>query len=62
MMPSLTVRGPAGASVKIVPGVVLNKDGTVSQQSSGGPVSLTYKLRGQGEETRQPRFFYHGSR
>ena len=61
-MPKLTVKGPAGASVRLTPGELLNGDGLVSQGSSGGPVSYTYTLKGEGTETWSPRFFYYGSR
>jgi hypothetical protein len=60
--PKLTVRGPAGASVRLIPGELLNTDGLVSQRSSGGPVSFSYTLRGHGSETWSPRFSYYGFR
>ncbi len=61
-MPLLTVTGPAGATVRLTPGEVLNPDGTVSQESSGGPVYFGYTLRGGGPETWSPRFSYYGCR
>jgi hypothetical protein len=60
--PKLTVRGPAGTSVRLIPGELLNTDGLVSQRSSGGPVSFSYTLRGHGSETWSPRFSYYGFR
>jgi alpha-L-rhamnosidase len=33
--PAISVRGSAGATVKLIPGELLNEDGTVSQRSSG---------------------------
>ncbi|MCY3018323.1 MAG: glycoside hydrolase family 78 protein, partial [Planctomycetota bacterium] len=61
-MPKLTVKGPAGASVRLTPGELLHGNGLVSQGSSGGPAYYTYTLKGEGTETWAPRFFYYGSR
>ena len=61
-MPKLTVKGPAGAAVRMTPGELLDANGLVSQNSSGGPVYYTYTLKGGGTETWSPRFFYYGSR
>jgi alpha-L-rhamnosidase len=64
IVPQVTVRGPAGSSVRITPGEMLGRDGKVSQQSiGGGPVWFTYTLRGgDADETWSPRFTYIGSR
>ena len=61
-MPKLTVKGPAGAAVRMTPGELLDSTGLVSQNSSGGPVYYTYTLKGAATETWSPRFFYYGSR
>jgi hypothetical protein len=61
-MPKLTVKGPAGASVRMTPGELLQGNGLVSQGSCGGPAYYTYTLKGEGTETWMPRFFYYGSR
>ena len=61
-MPKLLVKGPAGASVRLTPGELLDRGGLVSQASSGGPAYYTYTLNGKGRETWMPRFFYYGSR
>lgn len=61
-MPKLSVKGPAGASVRLTPGELLRTNGLVSQGSSGGPSYYTYTLKGAGTETWAPRFFYYGSR
>jgi len=61
-MPRLTVQGPAGASVRLTPGELLQDNGLVSQRSSGGPAYYTYTLKGAGTETWAPRFFYYGAR
>jgi hypothetical protein len=60
--PSISVTGPAGAIVKLVPGELLSKDGTVSQRSSGAPQWFSYTLRGSGIEHWHPRFSYYGFR
>ncbi len=60
--PVISVSGPAGAVVKLIPGELLNKDGTVSQRSSGQPQWFSYTLRGNGVETWRPRFSYYGFR
>ncbi len=60
--PQLTVRGPAGATVKLTPGELLEADGLVSQRSSGGPTSFSYTPKGEGVETWHPRFSYYGFR
>ena len=61
-MPKLTVKGAAGATIKMTPGELLNDNGLVSQDSSGGPSYYTYILKGGENETWSPRFFYYGSR
>lgn len=60
--PEIAVSGLAGATVKLIPGELLNADGTVSQQSSGGPQWFSYTLKGGGVERWHPRFSYYGFR
>ncbi|MHB8900163.1 MAG: family 78 glycoside hydrolase catalytic domain, partial [Thermoguttaceae bacterium] len=60
--PELVVSGPAGATVKLVPGELLDESGLVTQRSSGGPMWFSYTLKGHGEETWHPRFSYYGFR
>ena len=60
--PKLSVRGAAGATVRMIPGELLADNGLVSQRSSGGPVSFSYTLRGSGVEAWSPRFSYYGFR
>ncbi len=60
--PKITVHGPAGSEVRMIPGELLDSAGLVSQRSSGGPSYFTYTLRGNGEETWSPRFTYYGFR
>lgn len=60
--PKLTLSGPAGASVRLTPGELLDASGMVTQRSSGGPTFFTYTLRGVGREVWEPRFSYSGFR
>ncbi|MBL0160427.1 MAG: family 78 glycoside hydrolase catalytic domain [Bryobacterales bacterium] len=60
--PKLTVHGPAGAAVKMIPGELLTPEGLVTQRSSGGPTSFSYTLKGSGTEVWTPRFTYYGFR
>jgi len=60
--PEITVRGAKGSTVKMIPGDLLNADGTVSQRSSGSPVWFSYTLKGEGVETWHPRFTTYGQR
>ena len=60
--PSIAVSGPAGATIKLIPGELLNADGTVSQHSSGEPQWFSYTLKGGGTEEWRPRFSYYGFR
>lgn len=60
--PQLTVRGPAGGTVKLIPGELVDQNGLVTQRSSGGPTYFTYTLKGGDAETWHPRFSYYGFR
>jgi hypothetical protein len=61
----LKVRGPAGATVRVIPAELLAPDGAVDRTSCGGargPAWWQYTLAGGGEETWAPDWFYHGCR
>lgn len=61
--PQITVTGQAGSRIKMIPGELLHKNGTVSQRSmGGGPIWFTYVLNGRGVERWHPRFSYTGFR
>ncbi|MGA8041765.1 MAG: family 78 glycoside hydrolase catalytic domain [Terracidiphilus sp.] len=60
--PAITVAGPAGSSVKLIPGELLDAQGLVTQRSSGQPQWFTYTLRGAPTEHWHPRFSYYGFR
>ncbi len=59
---SMKVKGNKGARIKIIPDELVNADGFLTQQSSGGPYELNYTLKGDGIEAWQPRFTYYGFR
>ncbi|UYQ95554.1 glycoside hydrolase family 78 protein [Chitinophaga horti] len=61
-IPAIRVRGNRGDSVRIIPGELLNEDGSVNQKASGSPSYFTYILKGGEEESWQPRFTYYGFR
>jgi len=60
--PEISVRGPRGSAVKLIPGELLTDEGVVTQRSFDGPVWFTYTLGGQGGERWHPRFTYSGFR
>jgi alpha-L-rhamnosidase len=64
--PAITVRGPRGSSVRILPGELLDANGRVTQASQAAspdnPVVFNYKLGGDGMERWTPQFTYTGFR
>ncbi len=64
--PEIAVTGKAGATVKLISGELLDKEGLAWQRSSGSPQWFSYTLRGGGSgsriETWHPRFSYYGFR
>lgn len=66
MMPRLRVSGPAGSTVKLIPGERLKEDGSVDRTGSSrgtGEAWWSYTLAGtSGGESWFPQFFYHGAR
>lgn len=65
--PELTVTGPAGATVRMLPGELLDAHGLVTQRSANAfaadPADFHYTLRGAGgPESWHPRFSYYGFR
>jgi hypothetical protein len=63
-VPALVARGPAGATIKLTTGELLDPEtGLVSQKNTGQPVSFSYTLRGSGsDEHWHPRFSLTGFR
>ena len=59
----LKVRGPRGASVSLRHAETVHPDGTLYMDNiRSAKVTDVYVLRGDGEETYEPRFTYHGFR
>lgn len=61
-IPQITVQGKRGDTVRIYPAELVKVSGSVTQRASGGPYYLQYILKGDSEETWQPRFTYYGFR
>jgi hypothetical protein len=61
-IPSVTVKGNKGDTVKIIAAELINEDGTANQKATGSPSYFTYILKGEGNESWQPRFTYTGFR
>ena len=61
-IPSISVTGNKGDTVRVIPAELINEDGSANQKGSGGPSYFTYIVRGEGTETWQPRFTYYGFR
>ena len=59
-MPKITVHGPAGATVRLLPSELTNANGTLNQIVA--PTYITYTLKGSGSETFSPKFYYMGYR
>ncbi len=64
IMPRITIRGPAGAVVRIIPAELVRTNGAVDRGSvsQNRPGWWQYTLRGDRQETWFPKFFYHGAR
>ena len=64
--PVISVRGPAGSSVRLLPGELLRDDGCVTQRSAAATpadaVWFSYTLAGTGLERWRPQFSYYGFR
>lgn len=61
-IPSITVKGNKGDTVKLICGELINADGTANQKATGSPSFFTYILKGEGEENWHPLFTYTGFR
>ncbi|MGN6371180.1 MAG: family 78 glycoside hydrolase catalytic domain, partial [Phycisphaerae bacterium] len=60
--PDLSVSGPAGATIKLIPGELLDNNGLVTQRTFHGPVWYAYTLAGHGTESWHPLFSATGFR
>jgi alpha-L-rhamnosidase len=65
-MPRLTVTGPAGSTIRLIPSEIVSDDGTVNQSTMGagrrGSSWWEYTKGTDGEETWMPKFCYIGCR
>ena len=61
-IPAIMVSGNKGDTVKIFCAELINADGTVNQKATGSPSYFTYILKGEKDESWQPRFTYTGFR
>lgn len=68
-IPSISVKGKKGTTVRLWPAELLAKDGTITTQPIGTPVYFDYTLKGSsntplgdGGENWQPQFMYYGFR
>lgn len=61
-IPSIIIHGKKGDTIKIIPGELLNPNGTVTQKNIGGPFYFQYVLKSNKPESWQPRFSYGGFR
>ncbi|HEX3357588.1 MAG TPA: family 78 glycoside hydrolase catalytic domain [Tepidisphaeraceae bacterium] len=66
IIPRITVKGPAGSVIRIVPSELIKADGTPDRSSFGSTAKTRYwqyTLAGAGQsENWFPKFFYHGAR
>jgi hypothetical protein len=65
-IPNISVGGPAGSRVWLIPAELTNSDGSVSQISMGAgrrePIRCEFTKATDGVETWSPKFFYVGCR
>jgi alpha-L-rhamnosidase len=61
-VPKIKVKGKAGQTIRITPAELLDAQGDVKQADGVTPHFYTYTLKGEGEETWQPRFTYFAVR
>ncbi len=61
-IPSITVQGRRGDTIKIIPAELINSNGTANQKATGSPYYFLYILKSNEVETWQPRFSYYGYR
>ena len=60
--PIFTVNGKKGDKIRLTVAERVNDDGNINQTQSGGPYYYEYTLKGENDETWQPRFSYYGFR
>jgi alpha-L-rhamnosidase len=62
LMLRMTVKGPAGSSVQVIPSELIKPGGDINDTMCGGKSYWTYTLGGQGDETYFSHFYYRGGR
>jgi hypothetical protein len=62
LIPRITVTGPAGSVVRLIPSELLRDNGQINDTMCGGKSYWTYTLAGRDKETWFPQFFYRGAR
>ena len=58
----IKVKGKKGQTVKLIPAELINRQHLANQSATGEPNYFSYTLKGDGEETWQPKFTYYGFR
>ena len=58
-IPEIIVSGAGNRTIRLMPGEVLNDDGSVNQEGSGGPIYFDYTGSVKGPETWRPSFTYY---
>jgi hypothetical protein len=61
-IPEISVSAKAGQTVRLTPGELIDDNGQVTQQASGGPHYYDYTAAGGTSENWMPRFTYYGFR
>jgi len=61
-IPSITVKGNKGDTVRLYTAELVNDNGTINQKTSGTPTFFNYILKGSTVETWHPMFTYTGFR
>jgi len=65
-VPQISVTGPAGSKVRLIPSELVGEDGSANQSSMGagrrGTLWCEFTKASDGEETWSPKFFYVGCR
>lgn len=61
-IPAISVKGNKGDTIRLRPAELLTEKGLANQKHTGSPVFYQYILKGEGEESWQPRFHYYGYR
>jgi hypothetical protein len=61
-MTMITVKGAAGATVKVTPSELVNDNGDINERMCNNDSYCIYTLNGKGEETNLWKFYYRGGR